>query len=208
MRGRGGERAEPMRILLIDNHDSFTHNLRQLLGAGGAEVLVRRADAPESWREDAGIERLVLSPGPGHPDEAHGCRAAFELFRGVVPILAVCLGMQVVARVLGLEVTRGPAPVHGRASDADHDGQGLFRGLPNPVLVGRYHSLAVSPPIRLPAGWVASASARDDGVLLGLRHEGEAIEAVQFHPESVLTPEGPRMLESFLEGPAVRLPRR
>ena len=187
-------------ILVIDNYDSFTFNLVQALGALGADVVVRRNDAIDA----AGVRALapagvVVSPGPSHPDRAGNAPA---IVRALVeqdsppPLLGVCLGHQVIARVFGARVERAPAPVHGKTASIRHDGAGVFAGIRSPALVARYHSLAVVEAT-LPA--VLRPSARsDDGVVMALRHERLPIEGVQFHPESILTPEGDTMLANFL----------
>ena len=184
------------RVLLIDNFDSFTHVLAQTLGGLGAEVLVRRNDASLRellrWRPDA----VVLSPGPGRPEESGVSLAALRAFAGQVPILGVCLGLQIVARAWGARVLRAEQPVHGRSSRVIHDGRGLFAGLPEQIEVARYHSLIVEreslPPALEVSAWTA------DGLIMGLRHATLAIEGIQFHPESVLTPTGERLLGGFL----------
>jgi anthranilate synthase/aminodeoxychorismate synthase-like glutamine amidotransferase len=191
-----------MRVLLLDNYDSFTFNLVQALLARGAEVLVYRNDTITVEGVFAlDPDRIVLSPGPGRP-EASGvllalARAAVE---SRVPTLGVCLGHQALAVAMGASVVRAPAPRHGKVSLVRHDGAGLFRGLPDTIEVGRYHSLAVDPRT-LPAALVATAWA-DDGVLMGVRHVDAPIHGVQYHPESFLTPLGERQLELFLRDPS------
>jgi anthranilate synthase/aminodeoxychorismate synthase-like glutamine amidotransferase len=190
-----------MRVLLLDNYDSFTFNLVQALRARGAEVLVVRSDTitvDEAFALDP--DRIVLSPGPGRP-EASGvlmplARAAL---RARVPTLGVCLGHQALALAMGASVVRAPAPRHGKVSRVRHDGTGLFRGLPDEIEVGRYHSLAVDAST-LPAELAPIAWA-DDGVLMGVRHVDAPIHGVQYHPESFLTPLGERQLEVFLRDP-------
>ncbi|HEX6588390.1 MAG TPA: aminodeoxychorismate/anthranilate synthase component II [Longimicrobiales bacterium] len=187
-------------ILVIDNYDSFTFNLVQALGALGAEVLVRRNDTIDAdgvcALAPAGV---VVSPGPSHPDRAGNAPA---IVRALVrepsppPLLGVCLGHQIIARVFGARVERAPVPVHGKTASIRHDGAGAFSGIRSPVVVGRYHSLAVVEST-LPPELRVSARA-DDGVVMGLRHEVLPIEGLQFHPESILTPEGDAMLANFL----------
>jgi anthranilate synthase/aminodeoxychorismate synthase-like glutamine amidotransferase len=190
------------RVLLLDNFDSFTHVLAQTLGGLGAEVLVRRNDAVLqdliAWRPDA----LVLSPGPGRPEESGVCLAALRAFAGEIPILGVCLGMQVVARAWGARVVRADSPVHGRSSLVSHDGRGLFAGLPAELEVARYHSLLVERSSLAPALQVSAWTA--DGLVMGLRHATLPIEGIQFHPESVLTPAGEELLRGFLCSVAFR----
>lgn len=185
-------------ILVIDNYDSFTYNLVQLLGVAGAEVEVRRNDAVSAADLDAlSPAGIVISPGPSHPDSIP-CVAALArhaLTLGV-PVLGVCLGHQLLARVFGAEVRRAPAPVHGKQSWIEHDGQGIFSNLPSPLEVGRYHSLAIMEHT-LPPELIVTARS-EDGVVMGIRHTHLPAEGVQFHPESILTPEGTAMLTNFL----------
>ena len=185
-----------MRVLMVDNYDSFTYNLVHLLEALGAEVLVRRNDevTVEEARELA-PDRLVVSPGPGRPA---GAGRSLELIRGLgrsTPTLGVCLGHQAIVEAFGGEVGQARALLHGKASPVEHDGKGVFSGLPEPMEAGRYHSLAaVSVPDEL------EITARTpDGEVMGVRHRTLPIEGVQFHPESVLTPLGPRLGRNFLE---------
>jgi anthranilate synthase/phosphoribosyltransferase len=192
-------------ILIIDNYDSFTFNLVQALQAAGADVLVVRNDAIDR----AGVEALagdpaahlhgiVISPGPGDPDDAgvsmDAIRVAAE--RGI-PVLGVCLGMQSMGAAFGASIVRAPTLVHGEASAIDHDGRGLLEGLSPGFMAARYHSLAIDPAT-LPPGFDVSATAEDGAVLMGMRHRTLPLEGVQFHPESVLTPEGPHLLANFL----------
>ena len=185
-----------MRVLMVDNYDSFTYNLVHLLEALGAEVIVRRSD--DVTLEDArslAPDRLVVSPGPGRPA---GAGRSMELVLGLgetTPTLGVCLGHQAIVEAFGGEVAGAKALLHGKASVLRHDGRGVFAGLPSTIEAGRYHSLAA---VRVPDVLEVSASAQD-GEVMGVRHRAFPIEGVQFHPESVLTPDGPRMLGNFLE---------
>ena len=185
------------RVLLIDNHDSFTFNLVQALRALGAEVRVACNDALNVAEARAALPtHLVLSPGPGTPARAGVTPAVLDAFLERVPILGVCLGHQAIGERFGGRVARAARPVHGQQSPVYHDGRGLFRGLPSPLVAGRYHSLCVgeeglSPDLAISA-WTA------EGEVMGLRHRSLPVEGVQFHPESVLTPRGPRLLASFL----------
>ncbi len=185
-------------ILLIDNYDSFTYNLAHLFGELGAEVLVRRNDAIEpDEAERLAPSHLVLSPGPGRPDQAG---ASVELVRrlgGRVPTLGVCLGHQAIVEAFGGEIGRARRLVHGKSSPIDHDGRGLFRGLPERFEAGRYHSLAAA---RVPDCLEISASC-SEGEVMAVRHRELPVDGVQFHPESVLTPLGPELARNFLEGP-------
>ena len=183
------------RVLVIDNYDSFTYNLVQYLGELGAEVEVVRNDAASvddllerTW------DRVVVSPGPCTPNEAGISVEAMRRFpEAGVPTLGVCLGHQSLAQAFGGRVVRH-VPVHGKATEITHDGTGLFAGLPAPLVVGRYHSLVVDPD--LPD--CLEATAHGGGVLMAMRHRELPAEGVQFHPESVLTPDGKRLLENFL----------
>jgi len=186
-------------ILLIDNYDSFTYNLYQVLRGFGAEVRVIRNDKIDV----AGIrrlrpERLVLSPGPGRPEDAGVTVAALKAFAGTVPILGVCLGHQAMGLAFGGKVVRAKRLMHGKTSLVRHDGKGVYRGLSNPFVATRYHSLVVESAT-LPA-CLEPTSRAPDGVLMGARHKEFRVEGVQFHPESVMTREGPRLLRNFLEG--------
>ena len=203
-------------ILVIDNYDSFTFNLVQALQAAGAQVRVVRNDAMEAAgiREladdaDSDLRGIVISPGPGDPDHAgisiDSVRVAVE--RGI-PMLGVCLGMQSIAVAFGASIVRAPTLVHGEASEVTHDGAGLLAGMPPAFMAARYHSLAVDPAT-LPVELRVTAMSEVDRVVMGIRHVALPLEGVQFHPESVLTPQGPRLLANFLrqagEGDASRL---
>ncbi len=185
-------------ILLIDNYDSFTYNIYQYLGFLGAKVKVVRNDAIDI----AGIRRLkpealVLSPGPGNPDEAGITLAAIEELAGELPMLGICLGHQSIGQVFGGRVIRAGKLMHGKTSVIRHKGVGVFQGLPNPIEVTRYHSLIVERK-SLPRCLEVTAST-DDGMIMGLRHKKYAIEGVQFHPESYTTQHGMQMLKNFLD---------
>jgi para-aminobenzoate synthetase component II len=180
---------------MVDNYDSFTYNLVHLLEALGAEVVVRRNDEV-SVDEAKALEpdRLVVSPGPGRPE---GAGRSLELILGLgssLPTLGVCLGHQAIVEAFSGEVAQAKALLHGKASVLEHDGHGVFEGLPPSLEAGRYHSLAA---VRVPDELEVTARTAD-GEVMGVRHRSLPIEGVQFHPESVLTPHGPRMLENFL----------
>ena len=190
----------PARLLLIDNYDSFTYNLVQAFTVLGAEVTVARNDRITVEEALAGaFTHLAISPGPGAPRDAGVSMPLIEAMAGRVPILGVCLGHQAIAEVFGGRVGRAATLMHGKASRVTHDGAGVYAGLPKTVEVGRYHSLSIEPG-RIPPGFTVTARA-DDGEIMGIRHAVLPIEGVQFHPESVLTPLGPRMLATFLATP-------
>jgi anthranilate synthase/aminodeoxychorismate synthase-like glutamine amidotransferase len=185
-------------LLVIDNYDSFTYNLVQYLGELGAEMEIYRNDAITVGEiEDLKPERLLISPGPGTPDDAGVSLAAIEAFSGRVPVLGVCLGHQAIGQIFGGRVVRGPEPVHGKPVDVGHDGKTIFRGVGQPFEAGRYHSLVVERD-SLPECLEISATS-PDGLIMGLRHRSHKTEGVQFHPESILTPEGKKLLQNFLE---------
>lgn len=183
-------------ILLLDNYDSFTHNLAHLLRVLGAEVLVVRNDAINAADADAlGPSHLVISPGPGRPVEAGATLAVLRHLSPRTPTLGVCLGHQAIVEAFGGEVGPARTLVHGEASEIRHDGRGVFRDLPRSFVAGRYHSLAAR---RVPAALEISAVAAD-GEVMGVRHRSLPVEGIQFHPESVLTPLGPSLVRNFLE---------
>jgi anthranilate synthase/aminodeoxychorismate synthase-like glutamine amidotransferase len=186
------------RVLLIDNYDSFTCNLAQGFLTLGADVETRfnNAVTPAEARL-LSPTHLVISPGPGAPSRAGVSRAMIAAFASDIPILGVCLGHQAIVEVFGGTVTHAPQPVHGKAAAIRHDGMGVFRDLPLVFEAGRYHSLAADPS-RLPPNLEISATS-DDGVVMGVRHRTLPVEGVQFHPESVLTPQGQMILRNFLE---------
>jgi anthranilate synthase/aminodeoxychorismate synthase-like glutamine amidotransferase len=185
------------RVLLIDNYDSFTYNLAQAMSSLGATVDVVRADDPRLDQALASRpDRLVISPGPGRPEAAGRSPALVrEAPMLGIPTLGVCLGLQCAAIAFGARVIRAPEPRHGKTSLVRHDGKGIFAGVPMPTEATRYHSLMVEEA-SLPVDLIVSARA-DDGVVMGLRHTTLPLEAVQFHPESVLTTDGLKMLENF-----------
>ena len=185
------------RVLLIDNYDSFTYNLAQLLGSLGAEVVVVRNDATVSELAETKPDAVVVSPGPGTPAEAGVSEEAIAFFGPRVPVLGVCLGHQCIATAYGAPVGRAAVgPRHGKLAQVTHDDRGVFAGLPSPFSATRYHSLAVEDNA-LPDSLVATAWSEDDTVM-GIRHKELPVEGVQFHPESILCAEGPRLLANFL----------
>ncbi len=187
-----------MKVLLIDNYDSFTYNLYQALRVLEAEVVVARNDAL-SWKdaEQIGPTHLVISPGPGRPENAGISGDLLKRYHDRIPILGVCLGHQALAHVWGGRVDRAPRVMHGKTSNVYHDQRGIYEGVPNPFNATRYHSLLVLEE-GLPDELEISAYT-SDGEIMGLRLKGYPVEGVQFHPESILTKEGLRILSNFLE---------
>ena len=195
-------------VFVLDNYDSFTYNLVQYLGELGAVVQVRRNDevTVEGIRQ-AAPDSIVISPGPGRPEHAG---ITMDLIRALgehTPILGVCLGHQAIGAVFGGRVVRAPAPMHGKTSTIAHNGRGVFTGLTEPFIASRYHSLVVADE-GLPADLEVTARTKDDesgagigtGIIMGLRHRRWPVHGVQFHPESILTGEGRRMLRNFVDG--------
>jgi anthranilate synthase/aminodeoxychorismate synthase-like glutamine amidotransferase len=189
-------------ILVIDNYDSFTYNLVQYLGELGAELRVVRNDAIDTDGVAAlAPERIVISPGPGTPDDAGVSLSLIRRLGERTPILGVCLGHQAIGQAFGGAVARAKAQMHGKTSDVRHDGRGVFAGLSNPLTATRYHSLVILPHT-VPADLEVTAWA-EDGEIMGVRHRHWPVEGVQFHPESILTVEGKRLLGNFLGRTAV-----
>jgi anthranilate synthase/aminodeoxychorismate synthase-like glutamine amidotransferase len=185
------------RILVLDNYDSFVYNLVQELGELGAAPFVFRNDAIDiegirAQKPDA----LLISPGPGRPEDGGVSLDAIGQLAGEIPILGVCLGHQCIGQAFGATVVAAPHLMHGKTSEVHHDGLGLFSGLPNPFVATRYHSLVVDPSA-VPKDLIVTATSTD-GVIMGLRHRELPVEGVQFHPESVLTVSGPALLGNFL----------
>ena len=184
-------------VLLLDNYDSFTFNLAQYLGELGAAPVVRRND--EISLDEVGALRpghIVISPGPGRPEDAGISVELIRRFGPTIPVLGVCLGHQGIGIAFGGQVVRAKQLMHGKTSSVQHDGKGIFRGLQQPFVAGRYHSLVVAEP--LPESLELSART-DDGTIMGVRHRSYPVHGVQFHPESVLTGEGRQLLRNFLE---------
>jgi para-aminobenzoate synthetase component 2 len=187
------------RLLLIDNYDSFTYNLVQAFLVLGADVRVLRNDevtVDQALRMDD-ITHLCISPGPGTPRDAGVSMDMIRAFAGRLPIFGVCLGHQSIVEVFGGDVVRAPRLMHGKTSLVKHDGKSLFEGLPQPAEVGRYHSL-IAAPASMPAELEVTAMTAE-GEIMGVRHKQFTIEGVQFHPESVLTPQGPQLMGNFLK---------
>jgi anthranilate synthase component II len=187
-------------VVVVDNYDSFTYNLVQYLGELGAAVTVMRNDVV-TIDEIAGArpERIVISPGPGRPEDAGVTMDVIRELGRETPILGVCLGHQAIGAVFGGSVVRASTPMHGKTSTIEHNGRGVFSGLTGPFLASRYHSLVVADD-GLPDDLEVTARTQGDGVIMGLRHRTLPIHGVQFHPESILTGEGRKILRNFLDG--------
>ena len=186
-------------LLVIDNYDSFTYNLVQYLGELGETIEVRRNNRVtiDEIENELRPERIVISPGPGTPDDAGITIKVIQQFSGKIPLLGVCLGHQAIGQAFGGRVIRAPELMHGKASEVRHDGKTIFSGLKDGFLAGRYHSLIVEKE-SLPASLEISASTAD-GIIMGLRHRQVKVEGVQFHPESILTSDGKQLLANFLK---------
>ncbi len=189
-----------MKVLIVDNYDSFVYNLYQAIGELGAEPSVVRNDAI-SLKDVLRLapDAIILSPGPGHPANARDFGVCADLLRDIgptTPILGVCLGHQGIGTVYGGRVGHAARILHGKTSRVRHDGRTIFDGLPNPFVAGRYHSLAIERASVPPELEISATS--EDGEIMGVRHRRFPIEGVQFHPESILTPDGPRLLDNFL----------
>ncbi|MGH5970309.1 aminodeoxychorismate synthase component 2 [Klebsiella aerogenes] len=185
-------------ILLIDNYDSFTWNLYQYFCELGAEVLVKRNDEL-TLAEIASLapEKIVISPGPCTPDESGISLDVIRRYAGKTPLLGVCLGHQAIAQVFGAAIVRAAQVMHGKTSLIEHNGEGVFKGLNNPLTATRYHSLVIDPPT-LPADFIVTARSAS-GEIMGIRHRQWDLEGVQFHPESILSEQGHQLLENFLK---------
>ena len=197
MRAERRQDVRVARVLVIDNYDSFVYNLVQYLGELGADPIVHRND--EITVEEARAlqpDAVLLSPGPGRPEDAGILCSAIEAFAGAVPVFGVCLGHQAIGHVFGGNVVSAPELVHGKTSEIEHRNEGVFRGLDNPLTATRYHSLIVDED-SLPNSLEVTART-SDGMIMGLRHRNLDIEGVQFHPESILTTAGHQMLRNFL----------
>jgi anthranilate synthase/aminodeoxychorismate synthase-like glutamine amidotransferase len=187
-------------VLVIDNYDSFTYNLVQYLGELGADLQVVRNDVA-SVEEIGGArpDRIVISPGPGRPEQAGITIDVIRRLGPTIPILGVCLGHQAIGAAFGGSVVRAGAPMHGKTSTIEHDGRGVFCGIIGPFVASRYHSLVVADQ-GLPESLEVSARTQNEGTIMGLRHKAWPVHGVQFHPESVLTGEGKSILRNFLHG--------
>jgi len=192
-----------MRVLILDNFDSFVYNLADYVGKLGATPIVVRSNRlrPKDL-DELSPDRIILSPGPGHPSETRYtgiCREAVRRFSREIPVLGVCLGHQLIAHLFGGRIVRARKIIHGKASLVRHDGRGIFRGLANPLRAGRYHSLIVEKD-SLPKCLEISAYSLDDYEIMAIRHRNLPVAGVQFHPESILTADGIKIIKNFLEG--------
>ena len=184
-------------VLVIDNYDSFVYNLVQYVGElGGNPVVYRNADITAAQVGAMDVDGILISPGPGRPEDAGVSNDLIREFAGVTPIFGVCLGHQCIGQVFGGDVVRAPEIMHGKTSMVEHHNQGVFAGVVNPVQVTRYHSLVIDPA-SMPAELEVTALTAD-GIVMGVRHRVHAIEGVQFHPESILTTSGHQMVANFL----------
>jgi len=186
-----------MKVMIIDCYDSFTFNLFQQVGMLGGEPVVVKNDAPASVLDEIECDRIILSPGPGIPEESGLCLDALRTICREIPTLGVCLGHQAICTAFGGRVVRAGRLMHGKTSRIRHDGENIFRGVENPFVATRYHSL-VADPASLPDSLAVTARSLDDGYVMGLRHLDYPIEGIQFHPESILSREGDRILRHFL----------
>jgi anthranilate synthase/aminodeoxychorismate synthase-like glutamine amidotransferase len=188
-----------MKVLLLDNYDSFTYNLAQYLGELGHAPMVRRNDEISIGEVEAlQVDRIVISPGPGRPEDAGISVDLIRAFGARVPVFGVCLGHQAIGFAFGGDIVRAPVLMHGKVSAIQHDGRGVFSSVSLPFVAGRYHSLIVADP---PPAILEISARTDDGVIMGIRHRNWPVHGVQFHPESVLTGEGRKILRNFLELP-------
>jgi anthranilate synthase/aminodeoxychorismate synthase-like glutamine amidotransferase len=191
-----------MKVLIVDCYDSFTFNLYQQVGKLGADPVVLPCDTPVEEVKKTRCDRIILSPGPGTPQEAGVCLDVLEGMSRTTPTLGVCLGHQAICTVFGGEVIRAPHLMHGKTSAIRHNGRGIFDGVPTPFTATRYHSL-VARKESLPDELEITAMSADDGYIMGVRHRTYPIEGVQFHPESILSLEGDRIIRNFLFGTGV-----
>jgi anthranilate synthase/aminodeoxychorismate synthase-like glutamine amidotransferase len=191
-----------MKVLIVDCYDSFTFNLYQQVGKLGAEPLVMPCDTPLDVLKETGCDRIILSPGPGTPQDAGVCLDVLNSMSRTIPTLGVCLGHQAICTAFGGEVIRAPHLMHGKTSTIQHDGTGIFDGVPTPFTATRYHSL-IAREGSLPGELRVTATSMDDGYIMGVRHRSLPIDGVQFHPESILSKEGDRIIRNFLNGTGV-----
>ena len=188
-----------MKVLIVDCYDSFTFNLYQQVGKLGGNPVVLPCDTPLEHLKKSGYDRIILSPGPGTPSDSGVCPEVLDTMSRTIPTLGVCLGHQAICSTFGGEVVRADHLMHGKTSEIRHDGKGLFTNIPSPLTATRYHSL-IAKKESLPSDIQVSATSLDDNYVMGVRHTRYPIEGVQFHPESVLSCEGDRIIRNFLYG--------
>ena len=186
-----------MNVMIVDCYDSFTFNLYQQVGKLGGNPVVYSCDTPLETLQKSGCDRIILSPGPGTPEDSGVCRKVLETMSRTIPTLGVCLGHQTICTTFGGRVIRASHLMHGKTSPIHHDGEGIFAGVPTPFIATRYHSL-VTPRESLPGELIVTASSDDDGYVMGVRHARYPIDGVQFHPESILSTDGDRIIRNFL----------
>lgn len=191
-----------MNVLIVDCYDSFTFNLYQQVGRLGGNPVVLPCDTPLDMLQKVACDRIILSPGPGTPEDSGVCHSVLKTMSHTIPTLGVCLGHQTICTAFGGEVIRACHLMHGKTSLIHHEGKGLFSGVPAPFSATRYHSL-VAKRESLPDTLEVTASSADDGYVMGVRHTGYPIFGIQFHPESILSPEGDRIIRNFLFHPEV-----
>lgn len=189
-----------MKVLIVDCYDSFTFNLYQQVGRLGGDPVVHNCDTPLEQLKKTGCSRIILSPGPGTPGDSGVCPEVLETMSRTIPTLGVCLGHQVICSTFGGDVIRAAHLMHGKTSVILHDGKGIFTGIPSPITATRYHSL-VAQKDTLPPDLQISATSLDDEYVMGVRHTRYPVEGVQFHPESILSREGDRIIRNFLYRP-------
>ena len=193
-----------MKVLIVDCFDSFTFNLYQQVGRLGADPIVFTCDTPLARLEKTGCDRIILSPGPGIPADAGVCLEVLDTMSQTIPTLGVCLGHQAICTVFGGNVVRAEHTMHGKTSEIRHDGTGIYTGVPAPFTATRYHSL-IAERTSLPPDLLITAESLDDNCIMGVRHTRYPIEGVQFHPESILSHEGDRIIANFLAGRGVHV---
>ena len=188
-----------MKVLIIDNIDSFVYNLYQYVGEQGADVIVKRHHITLEEVKEISPDKIIISPGPGIPENAGNSVEIIKEFGTKIPLLGVCLGHQAIGVAFGAKVGRASVLLHGKTSEITHDGKTIYKGVKNPLLATRYHSLAIEKE-GLPSELEITATSESDGIIMGVRHKEYPIEGVQFHPESILTSEGKKIIKNFLEG--------
>jgi anthranilate synthase/aminodeoxychorismate synthase-like glutamine amidotransferase len=188
-----------MKVLIIDNIDSFVYNLYQYVGEQGADVIVKRHHITPGDVEEIAPDKIIISPGPGIPENAGNSVEIIKEFGTKIPLLGVCLGHQAIGVAFGAKVSRASVIMHGKTSEVTHDGKTIYKNIKNPLSATRYHSLAIEKE-GLPSELEITATSKSDGIIMGVRHKKYQVEGVQFHPESILTGEGKKIIKNFVEG--------